>query len=109
MADMGLDFKSPPMNDVKAWQHLRTLFQVSITFHSCGCSGPGHAPADATELAKVLLERKEGYVRNLRLWLNKAGPTTKKEFEKQQEAVAYWTEQVHNIEHNLGKVLARIS
>jgi DNA-directed RNA polymerase subunit RPC12/RpoP len=30
-ASMGLDFKSPPKDDAKAWQHLRSLYAVGIT------------------------------------------------------------------------------
>lgn len=132
MANMGLDFKSPPKNDIKAWQHLRSLHNVGITFHSCGCSGPGYIPADSNALANLLIERKETYIRNLRFWLNKADPISKKEFEQDkaknyneygrvyhlqgkkggvvaQDAIDYWTEQIHSVEHNLGKVLAGIS
>jgi hypothetical protein len=132
MADMGLDFKSPPKDNAKAWQHLRSLYSVGIVFHSCGCGGPGYVPADATELANVLLQRKENYLQNLRFWLNKTAPTSREEFKQDQaknysgygqmpqlqgrkggvvakEAIAYWTAQVHSIEHHLGKFLAGIS
>ncbi|MBO2010443.1 hypothetical protein J4E00_15385 [Siccationidurans soli] len=131
MADMGLDFKSPLRDDLKAWQHMRNLYAVGITYHSCGCSGPGYIPADAAALANLFLHRKEEYIRNLRFWLNKADPVNAKDIDRDkarnsneygkvyhlqgkkggvvaQEAVAYWTEQLHAVEHNLGKVLAGI-
>jgi hypothetical protein len=50
MADMGLDFESPKKKDVKAWEHLKTLYAVGITFHSCGCSGPGYIPSSTEAL-----------------------------------------------------------
>ncbi len=44
MANMGLDFESPKKKDIKSWEHIATLYEVGITFHSCGCSGPGYIP-----------------------------------------------------------------
>ena len=79
MADMGLDFKSPPKDDLKAWQHLRTLYQVGITFHSCGCGGPGYVPLDKDELRTLFTLRKSAFVKNLSFWLNKSTLTTKRE------------------------------
>ena len=37
MANMGLDFESPKKNNINEWNHLRSLYSVGITFHSCGC------------------------------------------------------------------------
>jgi hypothetical protein len=124
-ASMGLDFKSPPKDDVKAWQHMRSLHAAGITYHSCGCSGPGYIPATTEELVAYLESRLTDYVGELRHWLNRAEPTTKAEFEYDKnknwahnsrlpkqgrnggvnsaEALAYWQKRVYELEHNLSK------
>ncbi|WP_026315534.1 hypothetical protein [Riemerella columbina] len=79
MADMGLDFESPKMNDAKAWEHLRDLYSVGITFHSCGCSGPGYIPRDKEALIRYFECIKADYLSNLEFWRNRVEPTNKKE------------------------------
>ena len=49
-AHMGLDFESPKKDDLKKWEHLKSLYSVGITFHSCGCSGPGYIPNSKEKL-----------------------------------------------------------
>ena len=125
LADMGLDFKSPPASDHKAWQHLRNLYSAGITYHSCGCSGPGYIPASTIELRTMLNERKREYVKNLGFWLNKSAPTTRQELASDrernyvqygyvvkiagrkgsvipQEAVAYWNARISELDQRLG-------
>lgn len=72
MADMGLDFKSPKKNDNNAWKHLKTLYQVGITFHSCGCSGPGYIPRDINQLIKHFEKIKENYLTHQHFWAQRA-------------------------------------
>lgn len=84
MADMGLDFASPPKDNIKAWAHLKTLYTVGITFHSCGCSGPGYIPSSPEQLAEYLEETKQTYLNHLAFWRNRVAPETQKEREKDQ-------------------------
>jgi hypothetical protein len=127
---MGLDFKSPPKGDAKAWQHLRSLYVVGIAYHSCGCSGPGYIPATTEELVAYLERRLTDYVSELRYWLNRPEPTTKAEFEADKnknwvhnsrlpvqgkkgrpisaEALTYWQQRVYELEHNLSKAKAQV-
>ncbi|TVT40074.1 hypothetical protein FNT36_11255 [Hymenobacter setariae] len=131
-ANMGLDFKSPSKDDVKAWQHLRSLYVVGVTYHSCGCSGPGYIPATTGELVAYLQERLTDYVKELRYWLNRRQPTTKVEFEydknknwahntrfprqlvgrnggvNSMDAIAYWQQRVYDLEHNISKARAQL-
>ena len=129
-ASMGLDFKSPPKDDTKAWLHLRSLYAVGITYHSCGCSGPGYIPATNKEMVVYLESRLIDYVSELRHWLNRPEPTTKEEFEYDKnknwahnsrfpkqgrkggvnsaEALAYWQKRVYELEHNLSKAKAQV-
>lgn len=66
MISMGLDFKSPKKEDVRAWSHIESLYEVGITFHSCGCSGPGYIPRDKVALMAFLEEKRSVYIENLR-------------------------------------------
>lgn len=76
MADMGLDFAAPKMRDLSAWRHLESLYQSDITFHSCGCSGPGYIPRDDAQHLRVLYQRKKEYVCHMRFWSTYTQPAT---------------------------------
>ena len=68
MADMGLDFKSPKKKDIKTWDHMAALYSVGITFHSCGCLGPGYIPNDIEQLKGHLTEIKKTYLEHQYFW-----------------------------------------
>lgn len=88
-ADMGLDFKSPPRTDLKAWERLRTLYRAGITFHSCECSGPSYVPTSNTELRAFLLNRKQHFVRSLRATLT------------DRQAVVHWNNRIQEVDQHL--------
>ncbi len=69
MADMGLDFKAPKKESRKAWEHIHTLYQTGITFHSCGCSGPGYIPVNTEELIRHLEFVRGVYKEHLDFWI----------------------------------------
>ncbi len=126
MADMGLDFESPKKDDLKKWEHIKSLYSVGITFHSCGCSGPGYIPNSKDKLIEYFEDIKETYFKNLDFWRNRIEPSTKKEKEKDsnknwfelsrvssnykkevvknQEGIDYWLERVRNIEAKISQV-----
>ncbi|MGQ2142398.1 hypothetical protein ACT4R9_00380 [Ornithobacterium rhinotracheale] len=123
MADMGLDFESPKMNDTKTWEHIKDLYSVGITFHSCGCSGPGYIPRDKEALIHYLEHIKKVYLSNLEFWRNRVEPTNKEQrlkdynknrgelcmvandFKKRvvsnQEGFDFWINRVKEVEENL--------
>ncbi len=85
MADMGLDFKSPKKKDTKAWDHIATLYSVDITFHSCGCSGPGYIPNDKDQLKDYFTGIKNTYLEHLYFWARrKEDPETQSQVAKDQ-------------------------
>ncbi|NDV79034.1 hypothetical protein [Dysgonomonas sp. 511] len=125
MANMGLDFKPPKKDDLKAWKHLCDLYSVGITYHSCGCSGPGYIPKTKEKIIEYLETTKGRYIENFRLWNTIELPETKAEFEKfyqrefhklagtlppslntdykkrrleKKDAVEYWSEKIKEIE-----------
>ncbi|WP_165247064.1 hypothetical protein [Paludisphaera soli] len=60
MVDMGLDFKAPPRADRKAWSILESLARAGVTFHNCGCGGPGfRPPGRRREVPRWLAARRE--------------------------------------------------
>ena len=114
MADMGLDFRAPAKTDRKAWEHLRTLYTVGITFHSCGCGGIGYVPATPEAMEVYLVARQVDYVQELQFWLNRLVPTTEAERAENQFhnrglpmskrgyidpliAVAYWQQRMQEV------------
>lgn len=75
MADMGKDFEAPKKNDLKGWEHMKTVYTVEITFHSCGCTGPGYIPNTKDRLIAYFEEIKQEYQRHLNFWRQREEPT----------------------------------
>ena len=130
-ANMGLDFESPKKSDLEAWNHMKDLYETGITFHSCGCSGPGYIPRDKNALIDFLKEKREIYVENLRFWMTRVEPENESEKSKDwnnnsqflfslpnefttgtrrkkrtdvEKAIQYWTERVTDIENKITKI-----
>ncbi|AWK03397.1 hypothetical protein HYN56_03825 [Flavobacterium crocinum] len=123
MANMGLDFESPKKDDLKKWDHLKSLYSVGITFHSCGCSGPGYIPNSKEKLIEYFERLKEGYFKNLDFWRARIEPSTnierdkdwnrnwaelgkvasknRKEIVKNQEGIDHWLKKVKEIENKI--------
>ena len=126
MANMGLDFESPKMEDLKKWEHIKSLYSVGITFHSCGCSGPGYIPNSKEKLIEHFEQLKTGYLKNIDFWRARIEPSNNKERDKDwnknwaelgyiarksrkeiisnQEGINYWLERVREIENKLSLV-----
>lgn len=129
MADMGLDFKSAKKKDIKAWNHIATLYHVDITFHSCGCNGPGYIPNDIEQLKDHFIGIKNTYLEHQYFWARrKEDPETQPQIAKDQhqnwrflgripqelregtknkpqynatKALIYWSEKVAEIEKKI--------
>ena len=85
MADMGLDFESPKKKDVKTWNKMAALYSVGITFHSCGCSGPGYIPRDKDSLIEHLNRVKVNYLQHQHFWARrKIDPTDQSDIARDQ-------------------------
>ncbi len=128
---MGLDFESPKKSDLKAWNHIKNLYEVGVTFHSCGCTGPGYIPKNKSLLIEFLKEKKDVYIEHLRFWSTRIEPKNESEKSKDwnknseflfalppefetgtkkkrkvdlKKAVAYWQKKVNKIENNIEKL-----
>lgn len=83
MANMGKDFEAPKKKDIKAWKHLQLLYKVGITFHSCGCTGPGYIPNNIDDLLQYFLKIKEDYLKHQEFWARRRNdPTTQSEIDR---------------------------
>lgn len=124
-ADMGLDFESPKNSDVKGWEGMKNLYAAGVTFHSCGCTGPGYIPSTNEKLLEFLIGKRTNYVENLRFWLNRKAPITKREFVEDyketwhqipyqlqnnrkailpETAISYWNEKLAELERRIQDV-----
>lgn len=123
MANMGLDFESPKKDDIKKWEHIKSLYTVGIAFHSCGCSGPGYIPNSKEKIFEYFGDLKEKYLKNIDFWRTRTEPTNKKETDrdwdknwaelgrvsrknkkeiiKNQEGITFWLERVKEIESKI--------
>ena len=102
MASMGLDFKPPKLDDLAGWELAAKLWEVGLTFHSCGCSGPGYRPRERRAYREFLEHTLAGYLDTLRQHMD-AKPTTPKRMEEQQRAVATWQERIARIKTALAE------
>jgi DNA-directed RNA polymerase subunit RPC12/RpoP len=84
MANMGLDFESPKKDNIKEWNHLRSLYSVGITFHSCGCTGPGYIPNTHEKLIEYFQDILRNYHFQLDFWRNRIEPTNHKEIQRDE-------------------------
>jgi hypothetical protein len=50
MINAGFDLAVPRRKDKAAWKALEAVLQSGLTFHSCGCGGPGHRPRTSAEV-----------------------------------------------------------
>jgi DNA-directed RNA polymerase subunit RPC12/RpoP len=97
MADLGLDFKPPKTSDDKAWDIVAKLWEVGITFHSCGCGGPGYRPRDPRAYRQFLQQTLAGYHEMLRRW-QEGSPQNTREANNQREAIANWRARIARID-----------
>ena len=128
MANMGKDFEAPKKSDVKEWEHIRRLYSVGITFHSCGCTGPGYIPNSGERLIAYLQEIKKDYNYNLDFWRKRKEPMDKRKMDrdvsknwdfiskvpaeirpqkgaiKNEDAKNYWIAKINEIDNNLEKI-----
>ncbi|OUL62175.1 hypothetical protein B8T70_11590 [Flavobacterium sp. AJR] len=126
MANMGLDFESPKKDDVKKWEHIKSLYSVGIAFHSCGCSGPGYIPNSKEKLIEYFENLRDTYLKNINFWRSRTEPTnkqerekdyqknwhelgkvssnSKKEIVKNQEGITFWLNRVKEIESKISLI-----
>ena len=104
MADMGLDFESPKKDDLKKWEHIKSLYSVGITFHSCGCGGPGYIPNSKEKLIEYFEKMKKTYLKEMDFWRSKIGPEGQKESAINQERLDYWHESVKEVDEKLSQI-----
>lgn len=85
VADMGKDFKAPKRTDTKAWSHLESLYSAGITFHSCGCSGPGYIPRNREDLVAHLASMLAEYQKHLTFWRSHEPPANRAESDRDRQ------------------------
>ncbi len=89
VADMGLDFKPPPRDRVREWALLEQMFSLDITFHCCGCSGPGFRPRARAEFEAFLKETIATYETHLQRW-EATEPSRPDLVEERRHAIELW-------------------
>ncbi|MFF3575772.1 hypothetical protein [Streptomyces mirabilis] len=50
MINAGFDLAVPRRRDKSAWEALEATLRAGLTFHSCGCGGPGYRPRSTAEV-----------------------------------------------------------
>jgi hypothetical protein len=57
--DAGRDLAVPRRADDKGWRTLIAVLSTGLTFHSCGCDGPGFRPRTPAEVRDRLAAARE--------------------------------------------------
>ncbi len=70
LADMGLNFKAPKKNDLRAWAVASSLFEAGETFESRGCCGPTYRPREPRMLAQYFDDRHRELSAHLSRWVS---------------------------------------
>ena len=96
MAHIGMDFKAPKKDDVKEWRHIERLYSVDITFHSCGCSGPGYIPNTKEKLIAYFENIKQEYHSNLEFWRKRTEPKNDRELQIEESKNWKYLNQIPN-------------
>lgn len=61
MVDAGRDLEVPRRGDVAGWRALAVVLNSGLTFHGCGCNGPGYRPrTPAAVRQRVVLAARQG-------------------------------------------------
>lgn len=97
MIDMGMDFKTPPQADVKAWQRFRGMYRVGHAFHTCGCDGPGYIPQSTNDFIEYLNDRRRTYAERLK----QSQRATDRSPEDRVDEAEYWSERIRIIDREL--------
>jgi DNA-directed RNA polymerase subunit RPC12/RpoP len=103
MADMGLDFKAPAKQKIKEWKIIESLWTIGITFHSCGCGGPGYRPRDTITYKTFLKDTLKSYQETLQRWVSEK-PTTQELINQKTAAITLWKERVTAVKRVLDEV-----
>ncbi len=103
MANVGLDCEVPSKKDEKKWKVLESLYEIGITYHSCGCSGPGYIPKELDEL-KVYLEKTKSLYEHNYQSLFKEEIYDQVEIKKRNESLTHWSKKVKEIQNVIGNL-----
>ena len=98
-ADMGLDFKPPGRSDTAGWATVASLWEIGVTFHSCGCGGPGYRPRLQRDYLPFLLRLRADYQQQLDAWRG-----DRRRPEERDRAMAHWRERLQAVEEELRRV-----
>lgn len=127
MANMGLDFASPEKDNIKEWEHIKSLYSVGITFHSCGCTGSGYIPKTTEKLIAYFEELLLDFNRNLDFWRQRVEPADERELNREksknfnfinkvyhlkpkkgaitnEDAKRYWFDKIKEVENKIAKI-----
>ena len=103
MANVGLDCEIPKKSNAQQWKVLESLFEIGITYHSCGCGGPGYRPKGLDELKSFLLNMKKIYKNQYKSSLHEQGLDTVQKSER-TESLKHWNLKIRAIEGLLDKL-----
>lgn len=100
MNNIGLDFKAPKKDKIKAWEIVKSMYKLGNTFHTCGCNGPGYIPRKTSDYLNYLLEVKVKYQYKLADRKRKLTNTELNEY------LEYWSSKLKLIELEIQRISA---
>lgn len=97
MADLGLDFKVPPINDDRKWKIVEGLFKIGKRFYGCGCYSNGYIPGTKSSFKDYLIEMLAQYqaaLSNYQQQSTKAVPN-------KMDAIKYWKKRITQVQSEI--------
>src|SRR5690606_23490018 len=122
------DFEAPKKTNKKEWEHLKLLYSVGVTYHSCGCSGPGYIPNTSERLIDYFQDIKKNFQIQLDFWRKREEPGNQREIASDaaknwnfvsripgdirqkngvitnEDAKKYWIDRIMDIDNKLKKI-----
>ncbi len=103
MANMGMDFKSPKMTDLKSWKIIEGMYRVGAIYQTCGCEGLGFVPSNSSDYIRYLNERIVLFEERKHDSLNNSDLNAY----QRGERASYWASKIERLKVELQKNAAK--
>lgn len=101
LVNLGMDTKAPQKNNVKEWAILEGMYQMGISFQSCGCQAMGFVPHNISDYKEYLNDHLAHYTHRK---IDAENDTSLSAFQRHERA-SYWQERIDKIKIQLTKTV----
>lgn len=99
MANMGMDFKAPKIQDIKEWKIIEGMYQIGAIYQTCGCHGFGYVPKNINDYVEYLNNHLSAYRSRLDDVINDESLTS---FQRKEQS-RYWSKRIESVSEELDR------